>query len=325
MRIRSRLCERLKHNTTIKTKAGRAGQRPSRSYQEMKDFTDRVKAVYESANDLSGGALDILRDALQRFSDARGPEAAAGMAYYAGFSLFPLLLFLVAVGSFFLESEQVYQKVVEVVVEALPIARELIERNIQRVLELRGAVGVVGLIGLLWSSTGLFTSFAYNINRAWPEAEPRGFLERRLMALGMVGTLTGLLILSLLSTTVLNLLSQLRVPLWESASIYETPLWAVVSNLIPWLSTLLLFFGLYRGVPNTEVKWFEAFWGALIAASAWQVTTRAFAWYLSSGLARHELVYGSLGAVVALMFWIYLGSWIALFGAHLSAAIAQRR
>ena len=294
-------------------------------HQEMRHFTDRVKAVYEGASNLSGGALRILRNALQGFKNSRAPEAAASMAYYAVFSLFPLLLFLVAVGSFFLESEQAYRKVVEVVVEALPVARELIERNIQRVLELRGAVGVVGLIGLLWSATGLFTTLAHNINRAWPEAEPRGFLERRLMALGMVGALAGLLSLSLLSTTVLNLLSRLRVPLWESASIYETPLWTVVSNLIPWLSALLLFFGLYRWVPNTVVKWFEAFWGALIAASAWQITTSAFAWYLSSGLARYELVYGSLGAVVALMFWIYLGSWVALFGAHLSAAIAQHR
>jgi uncharacterized BrkB/YihY/UPF0761 family membrane protein len=42
-------------------------------------------------------------------------------------------------------------------------------------------------------------------------------------------------------------------------------------------------------------------------------------------LVRYELVYGSLGTVVALMLWIYLGSWIAFFGAHLSAAIAQGR
>ncbi len=76
-------------------------------------------------------------------------------------------------------------------------------------------------------------------------------------------------------------------------------------------------------MPNTEVKRRAAFWGALVAALAWEVAANGLAWYLKSGLVQYELVYGSLGAVVALMFWIYLSSWITLFGAHLSAAIAQ--
>ena len=62
---------------------------------------------------------------------------------------------------------------------------------------------------------------------------------------------------------------------------------------------------------------------ALVAASAWEVTKSAFGWFLSSGLVRHQLVYGSLGTVVALMLWIYLSSLITLFGAHLSAAITH--
>jgi len=55
-----------------------------------------------------------------------------------------------------------------------------------------------------------------------------------------------------------------------------------------------------------------------------QITTVGFAWYISSGLARYELVYGSLGAIVALMLWIHLNSLITLFGAHISGAIAQQ-
>jgi len=289
----------------------------------MRSFTDAITAVYERANDLSGGSLDILRNATQHFNESRAPEAAAGMAYYAVFSLFPLSLVLVAAGSFFLEREQAYRRVVGFVTKAFPVSQELIRRNIEHVLGLRGVVGILGLIGLLWAATSVFAIVSRSINRAWPEAEPRSFLKRRLVALGMVGTLVGLLILSLLSTAVLNLLPQLQVPLWHSVSVYETPLWAVLSSFIPWLFTFLLFFGLYRWVPNTEVKWSEAFWGALVAAFAWEVTTSAFAWCLSTGLARYELVYGSLGAVVALMFWIYLGSLITLFGAYLSAAIAQ--
>jgi membrane protein len=287
----------------------------------MTNFADKVKAIYRRANDLSGGSLDILRETFQRFNDARASEAAAGMAYYALFSLFPLLLALVAAGSFFLESERAYREVVDLVTQAIPVSRGLIERNIRRVLELRGTVGIVGLIGLLWSATGVFTILANHINRAWPEAETRNFLEKRLVALGMVGVLAGLLVLSLFSTAVLNLLPRLQVPLWGGVSIYETSLWAIVSKLVPGLFISLMFLSLYRWVPNTEVKWSGAVWAALVAAFAWEAVASAVTWYLSSGLARYELVYGSLGAVVALMFWIYISSLITLFGAYLSAAI----
>jgi membrane protein len=53
------------------------------------------------------------------------------------------------------------------------------------------------------------------------------------------------------------------------------------------------------------------------------VVTAGFTWYLDSGFARYELIYGWLGTIVILMFWIYLNSWIILFGANLAASIAQ--
>ena len=139
----------------------------------------------------------------------------------------------------------------------------------------------------------------------------------------MVGTLAGFLVLSLASTTVGNLLPRLQVPLGGGVSVYETPLWIVSSILIPWLLAAVTFLGLYRWVPNAQVRWPAALWGALVAASAWEVAANAFTWFLGSGLVQYELVYGSLGTVVALMLWIYVGSLITLFGAHLSAAIAQ--
>jgi len=286
----------------------------------MQDFQD----VYQRANNLSGGTLEVLRRAVQSFSDARASQAAASMAYYAFFSIFPLLIALVAAGSFVLESQQVYQNAVDVLLRAFPSSEQLIKRNIDQVLKLRGPVGIVGLISLLWSGTGIFSALAFNVNQAWSEAEPRNLLEKRLVALGMFGALVGLLLLSLLSTVARDLLPRLQVPLWGSISVYDSPLWPVLSNAIPWLLIFLLYLSLYRWVPNTDVRWFEAFWGAVVSALGWVLATRAFSWYLSSGIARYELIYGSLGAVVVLLFWIYLSSLITLFGAHLSAAVAHR-
>ena len=61
------------------------------------------------------------------------------------------------------------------------------------------------------------------------------------------------------------------------------------------------------------------------AAAGWEIITLGFTWYLGSGLVQYELVYGSLGTIVGLMFWIYLGSLITLFGAHLTATLSQQK
>jgi membrane protein len=282
-----------------------------------------MQAVYRRANRISGGVLGIVKETVEGFGDARGGEAAAGMAYYTLFSLFPLLLALVAAASFFLDRQSVFQQVVDLVATAFPISQDLIEQNLQQVLELRGAVGLTGLGVALWSASGAFTILTRNINRAWTAAPPRGFLESRLVALAMVGTLAMLLVISLLTSTGLNVLSRLEVPLLNIQSLYGTPLWTVLSNLVPWLFTFLLFLALYRWVPHAEVKWSAALWAALVVAVAWGLAANAFAWYIGSGLARYRIVYGSLGTVVALLFWIYVSGWIIIFGAHLSAAIAR--
>jgi membrane protein len=285
----------------------------------------RVEVTFQRVNDLSAGRLGIVKDAIDSFSEARGSEAAAGMAYYAVFSLFPLLLALVAIGSLVLDRQQIMDQVISLVSQAFPVGRGLIEQNLQQVIQLRGAVGLISLVGAVWSATGVFTVLSRNINRAWTDAEPRNLLESRLVALGMVSVLVFLLGLSMASTAAFNVLSQLQVPLGGGVSIYQTPLWTIGSTLVPWLFVFLLFLSLYRWVPNEHVPWSAAFWAALVVAAAWQIGARAFAWYVGSGLARYQLVYGSLGAIVALMAWIYLGSWLTFFGAHLGAALTRHQ
>jgi membrane protein len=289
----------------------------------MAAFKAKAEALYRRADELSGGALAVVRQAFNSFGEARASGAAAGVAYYALFSLFPLLLTLAAAGSFVLESERAYQETIDLVSNAIPVSQDLIGQTVRSVLQRRGAVGLVGLVGLLWSASGVFTNLAHNVNRAWSQAEQRGFLKGRLVALAMVGILAALLILSVLATTAINLLPRLHVPLWGNVAAYEGVLWPLVSGLVLWLFSFFLFLALYRWVPNTAVPWPAALWGAGVAALLWEAAKRGFAWYLDAGLARYSLVYGSLGAVVALMFWLYLSAWITFFGAHLSAAVAR--
>ena len=274
----------------------------------LAELKTRAQTLYRRANDLSGGALAIVRQAFKNFGEAQASGAAASVAYYALFSLFPLLLALAAAGSFFLEDEQAYQETIALISNAIPVSQDLIVQNIRQVLASRGTVGLIGLVGLLWSATGVFMNLARNINRAWSHATERGFLKGRLVALAMVGVLALLLILSVLSTALLNLLPRLRIPLLGNLNVYDTALWPIVSGLVPWLFGWLLFLALYRWVPNTSVPWSAALWGAGVASLLWEVAKKGFAWYLEAGLARYSLVYGSLGTVVALVVAALIGT-----------------
>lgn len=267
----------------------------------------------------------MLAHAVVSFRDGDGAAAAAGIAYYALFSLFPLLLVLVASGSFLLDREAVMTRAVDLVSEALPVSQELIRENLQQVLDLRGAVGVAGLVAALWSATGVFTILSRNVNRAWETSEPRGYVTNRLLGLAMVVVLMLLLALSFVTTTVLNLLTQLRLPVVGGVTEWGLQALADASGVVPFLFFFVLFTALYRWVPNTDVPARAALGGGVVAAVAWQIAANAFSWFVDSGIARYRLVYGSLGAIVALLFWIYVSGWIILFGAHLSAAIGRRR
>jgi membrane protein len=279
----------------------------------------RLEEFYQKIDHLSGDRLNILENAIRNFTEKQAAQASAGLAYYALFSIFPLLLVFVAGGSYFLDSNQVFNTVTQFVQQALPISKQAINENLRQVLEERGTAGIFSLLILLWSASGMFTSLAYNINLAWPRASRRNFLQNRLVGLWMIVGLIGLIVLSLVLSWVTSRLPFMNIA--DNASPSHLVLLRLISALGSWLIIFLVFLTLYHWIPTMRVKWSATIWGALIASLAWKAVTAGFAWYLGSSFGQYQLVYGSLGAIVAFLFLIYIISLITLFGAHLSAAI----
>ena len=169
----------------------------------------------------------------------------------------------------------------------------------------------------------MFTTLARNINRAWPKASRMNFWESRIIALIIILLLGALLIATVLVNALASILPginwrlQLNLPLINTAALF--------SEIISWIVAFLVFISLYRWVPTVKVRWSNALWGAAAATIAWRIASKAFTFYLSSGLATYTLLYGSLGTIVALLTWIYLSSYIILIGAHISSAIESQR
>ena len=273
--------------------------------------------IVERINRATGHSIDILQRTAQRINEERAAEAASSMAYYGFFSLFPLLLVAVVIVSSVLENTLTQDQVLDVLLQAFPFSYELIEENIEQVFKARGSVGIIGLIGLAWSAMGAFTVLTRNINRAWPNTKVRNFFKMKLVSFAMLATMLGGLIALFIFNTISRFLPKDLNEAAEKASSYPNFTEMMIGLLL--FSTLLV---LYRWLPRTRVRWREAAWGALIGSIGISIVTTGLTWFLESGLSNYNLVYGSLGAIVALLFWIYLLSLILFAGAHLSAAIA---
>ena len=281
------------------------------------------KRFYHYLNPYTRGVLGLFVLTIRRYIHTGASGSAASLAYYAFFSLFPLLLVLVSGASFALESDQVQLMVFELLSDTIPVSADFITTTIEQVLRQRGTVGLLGLAGLAWSASGGFSVLVLRINTAWPGSEARGYFRRRVLGLGMILAILGLFIVWFLSNIFLDALPRFLDVGGVDAGLFGTPLWGLISSLVPLIFTYFFLLALYWWVPNHKVKWSVASWGALVAAVGWEVVTNLFGWYLSSGFADYALVYGSLGAIVAFMFWVYLMSQIILFGAYFSATVGH--
>lgn len=285
-------------------------------------FVRKTAQVAQQLDQLSGGALSIIWRSLVHFGDARSAEAAASLAYYGLFALFPLALFLIAILSYVMESDAAFQQALQFMRILFPFSGDIITRNLAGNTAAQAPVTLLGLAGLLWSALGFFNVLAVNVNRAWPSVKLRGIVQSRLISVAMILVLFILMLLSLVSTTLITLMPMLLIRLRIQTG-EDFIVWRLLLQVAPPLFTYLMFVALYRWVPNKTVHWKAVLIGALFTAASWELSKRLFAFYLGMGIDRFQFIYGSLAALIALMVWTYLGNLITLLGAHLVSSIDQ--
>jgi membrane protein len=281
-------------------------------------YIDLLENYFAKANQKSFGIPGIIRYAVERFSQMRAVEGSASIAFFTIFGLPPLLIVIVTVASYYLEIPDIQEQLIQVIEEILPIPPDLIIEFLEGVLNQRGAVGIIGLIGLTWAGSGVLMSLTANINRAWPTAKIRNVVEKRLVAFLMIGAFILFIAATSVLSTILAFFTQLDLPFTPIS-----PPVGILTDILLFSLRFILFLALYFFVPKTRVKKRAAFWAAVFASIAWEITAYGFNWYFQSGLANYNFLYGSLGTLVALMFWIYLDCLILVFGAYFSAAIVN--
>ena len=260
----------------------------------------------------------IIKHALKRVMEERVTEAAAAAAFFSFLSIFPLLILVISIGSYFMDSQEVMKQVIASISNFVPQdAVGIIQANLVQVLEYRGGVSVFGIVGLLWSASGVFNTIQVNLSRAWPMDPLRNYLKGRLISILMVASFFALLLLFLIMQTITGFIAGYI----ENILANPFPV-KLLSRVTLMVFTFLVFMALYRLVPKAAIKWRDVFGGSVIATLLTGFLTIGFAWFLNSSLNRYNLVYGSLSALIAFMFWLYIMNIVILIGGHLNAAIA---
>jgi len=250
---------------------------------------------------------------------------AAAISYYVLFSLFPLLIFSVGILGIALQDSDLQEDLVEVVLDYIPLSEDEGQNDVSEAVRDiagagSGAIGLLGLIGMAWSGSNLFGIIRRSVNLAYNLDVHRPIVRQKLLDLGMVLAFAPLVITSLAATAAIRYARETSddIPVISTASETFGVFWEILPLLIPAVISFIAFAFLYWIIPATRVRLKDVLLGAALAAFLFEAAKLGFSIYLEN-FSNYNVVFGSLGAVVAFLFWVYISANIMLLGAEVSA------
>ena len=262
--------------------------------------------------------LTMIGHALHYFHENDLFTSAAAMSYFGLMALFPALLLMLAISQRIAAATELLTHAVEVYPGSSTFLRETIQTP-----SIGTGVVITCIILVLWAGSWVFSVIERALNRIWGSTS-RTFWHGRAMTIGMIGIVGLLLSSSVLVTSILVALRDVagrlsprqlqRFPVLLSVG---SVFWQGVFATLSFLVTVALFVLVYRFMPRAEVTLRDTLPGAFLAGLLWEIAKYLFALTLS--YLHYDEIYGSVGAVVAVLTWSYVSSLILLFGAQLTA------
>lgn len=261
----------------------------------------------------------------QEFVEDRCTQIAASISYYVFFSIFPLTIFVVTVLGQLLRDEDIKAQVVDTILDIAPLApvegREQLTTILDGVSTDFSLLGLFSIIGLVWSASAMMAAIRIGLNAAWDAPYRRPPLRGKLIDLFMLLVLGALVLVSIVATGLRDLARE-----WIAGSATGLgPIDSVLHSLF-WLATFLtpilisfaVFSVLYRWAPAVRTSFSEIWLGALTAALVFELAKVGFTVYIRN-VANYNALYGSLGAVVVFMLFIFIAANVLLAGAEVAS------
>ena len=260
----------------------------------------------------------FLIDAIKQFLHKNCQYMAAAISFYALFSMFPLGLAVISILGFIIGTESSNETLAKEIADVLPISSDLIGSTMEGIISARAITGIASFVGLVWTSSAAFSAVRKGINTAWGVTTPRAFLWERIIDIGLVFA-AGLLVLIILFTApLIEIIRQIFEHALPQNEIPADMIWGTIADLVSPLLAFISILILYRWLPNTKVKIIHVVPGALLASICFILAQLGFIWYVGK-FPVYNILYGAVGAIMALLAWVYISALIILFGAQITS------
>jgi membrane protein len=263
--------------------------------------------------------LSLVKETLSGFSEDKIMKKSAALAYYTIFSLAPLLLIIMWTVSFFYGEDATAGRIFEELNDVIgPTAAKQVQDIIQKISlsEKSGIAIIIGIGTLIVGSTTVFVEIQDSINTIWgvrakPQKGLRKMIIDRVLSFSIVIGLGFLLIVSLIVSTIIELLSNYLLSIFpDTIAIVFT----LINFGITFIVIAILFAVIFKFLPDAEIKWKHVRGGAIFTAILFIIGKYLISLYMQ--FTAPESAYGAAGSIIIILLWIYYTSAILYFGAE---------
>jgi membrane protein len=265
----------------------------------------------------------VLWRAYQKMNENRLLAVAAGVVFYGLLAVFPAITAFVSLYGLMADPSTIHERL-SLATGVLPQgAMNILNEQLTRLISHRTTALSAGFIGgllvALWSANAGAKAIMDALNVAYGETEKRSFVHLNLVALAFTLGSIFALMLALGAVVIAPIvLSQLGLS-GASETLIALARWPIVLGLVVLGLTML-----YRYGPSlSDPQWTWLFPGNVIAALSWLILSAVFSWYIGH-FGNYDATYGSLGAAIGMMTWMWISMMVVLLGAELNAEIQRK-
>jgi len=252
---------------------------------------------------------------------------SSGITFNVLVTIVPLLLITISVLGILVESSaSAREQILTFIQRVMPLASAQAESLLFSLVDDRGWFGVLGLVGLIWASTRLFGSLRTVLEVIFeiPPEERLGIVEGKIHDIKMVVVVGSLFLLTISLTAALRWVKNYGVGFLGLGAYNISWFWSLTSMAIAYMITFLMFFFVYRYVPDRWIPRQDAAIAALFCSVLFELAKQIFVSYLAE-FGRFLELYGSFTNLVAVSFWVYYSSIVFILGGELGRIVQVHR
>ena len=268
----------------------------------------------------------LFKESFKGFIEDNVLQLSAALSYYTIFSLPPLLIIIIGLSGIFFGADavkgEIFGQINGLVGNDAALQIQEAIKNV-KLSDNSLFAAIIGIIILLIIASGLFAEIQYSINSIWGiKAKPKRsiikFLFNRLMSFSMVGSLSFLFLVGLITNSIIDILNNRLIIIFPQ---YPVFLFYIFNMLILFIIITLLFSIIFKTLPDGKISFHDCIIGAFFTAFLFMIGKFAISIYVGSY--NIASIYGAAGSLIIILIWVYYSAIILYFGAEFTKVYAN--